>query len=275
MSETTFRTSASVATLLGIVNQFHGIMNLSSYTFRPETTINNKRGVLAGVAPTETLRCKYFGIGIRGFANISSQDNLAQPYYPSPENQDLYEPIPFRCVPERLSAAEEAKYRMRTTVTIGNQTYYQYWLKCIEFEDASVRLTKIDADGRETPYVIDSNNLNPNPSINNSSDVINNSTSRIVASVTGVCTITGAEIVEVINAMYGGDLRKARISEFGVYTGVDTAITAEQDADGIAYTEAAYVQLASHRCTLGQDMSNTSTIMRERKVFENGSCIVL
>lgn len=274
MSETTFRTSVSVATLLGIVNQFHGIMNLS-YTYRPETTINKKRGVLAGVQPTRIPVCKYFGIGIRGFANISSQDNLAQPYYPSPENQDLFEPIPFRCTPERLSPEEELKYRIRTMVTIGSQTYYQYWLKCIEFEDTSVRLTKIDASGRETPYVIDANNLNPIPSIANSSDVINNSTSRIVASVTGVCTILGSEVVEVINAMYGGDLRKARISEFGVYTGEDVGITAEQDADGVAYQEAAYVQLASHRCTLGQDLSNTSTIIRERKVFENGSCIVL
>ncbi len=274
MSDTAFRTSVSVPTLLGVINQFHGIMNLS-YTFRPETTINRKRGVLPGYQPQRIPVCKYFGIGIRGFANISSQDNLAQPYYPSPENQDLYEPIPFRCVPERLSPEEEAKYRMRTLTTIGNQQYYQYWLKCIEFEDTSVRLSKVDENGRETAYVIDNNNLNPIPSIANSSDVINSTTSRIVASVTGICTVTGAEVVEVINAMYGGDLRKARISEFGVYTGEDHEVSAELDADGVAYKEAVYVQLASHRCTLGTDLSNPSTVLKERKVFENGSCILL
>jgi len=274
MSDTAFRTSISVPTLLGVINQFHGIMNLS-YTYRPDTTINKKRGVFAGIQPTRIPVCKYFGIGIRGFANISSQDNLAQPYYPSPENQDLYEPIPFRCVPERLSSTEEAKYRIRTTATINGQTYYQYWLKCIEFEDSSVRTTQIDGEGREIPYVIDSNNLNPVPSLANSSDVLNGTTSRIVASVVGICEVTGKEVVEVINAMYGGDLRKARISEFGVYSGEDYAVTAEADPDGIAYTEAVYVQLASHRCTLGTDLSNESTVLRERKVFENGSCVVL
>ena len=50
MSDTAFRTSVSVPTLLGVINQFHGIMNLS-YTFRPETTINRKRGVLPGYQP--------------------------------------------------------------------------------------------------------------------------------------------------------------------------------------------------------------------------------
>ncbi len=274
MGNTAYRTRNSVATLLGVINQFHGIMNLS-YTYRPDTTLNYKHRVLSGIQPTKIPLCKYFGIGIRGYANISSSDNLSQPYSPSPENQDLYEPIPFRCVTEPLSAAEAAQYRMRTTAVINGVTYYQYWLKLIEFEDTTVRLTKLDADGRELAYVIDSNNLNPTPQLATATDVLDTDLARIIASCTGICVVKGSEVVEVINAMYGGDLRKACISEFGIYSGEDYAITEAASSTGEAYTEAIYVQLASHKCTLAQDMSDTAKILTERKVFENGSAVLI
>lgn len=267
MSNTIFRDQNSVTTILAIRNQLAANLGIA-FTIDNATTINTKHGVLADTQPTSFPKIRYFGIGIKGYANLTSEDNISQPYMPSAEDCDLYEPIPFRVVPvsSPLTDTEAEQYRIRTTINKNGNDYYAYWLKKIVFESNVAKTTKI-IDGVESDYTVSATNLNPIPNDLYPSE-LNDSENRIVASVTGICRVTGEEIIEVANILYGGDMRRMRVSEFGTYSGCEVTT-----ADG--RKEAAYVQLCTHKCTLGQTLSNPTDVLVERKVFENGSCVVI
>ena len=268
MSNTVYKDSNSVATILAIKNQLSANLGIG-FEMDISTTLNFKHKVLESTEPKQFPKIRYFGIGIKGYANLTSENNIAQPYMPKPSDCDLYEPIPFRCVTKPLTGVEAEQYRMVTKVSIDGRTYYQYWLKLITFESSTPKTTKITND-IESDYSISTSDLNPVPSDLMASD-LSEATERIVASVTGTCRITGAEVTEVINAMYGGDMRRARISEIGVYSGVECAVSGDGELPD--RTEAAYVQLCNHKCTLGQTLTSDEAVMIERKVFENGSCV--
>ena len=279
MSNTTFRDQNTVTTILAIRNQLAANIGIS-LEVDPATTINTKRGVIPEWVPTTFPKIRYFGIGIKGYANLTSEDNIAQPYVPSPEDCDLYNPVPFRCVrvTEDLTDDEKAQYRIRTKAIINDVEYYQYWLKKIIFESTVAKTTKI-TDGVESEYTFTSANLSPSPVDLYPTD-LGDTSNRIVASVTGICRVTGKEILEVCNAMYGGDIRRMRISEFGTYSGCEWGVNNKEmpvnpkDASCVRL-EAGYVQLCTHKCTLGQTLSNPDDILIERKVFENGSCVIV
>lgn len=271
MSANVFRDQNSVTTLLAIENQLTAALGIDM-TYRPGTTINAKRGILPDVVPEVVPRIRYFGIGIKGYANLTSENNIAQPFMPSATDCDLYEPIPFRCVTTPLSSPEADQYVLRDVTTIDGQKYFRYWLKKIEWESSTVRLTKV-VNKAEEQYTIDSASLNPVPSDIFPTDV-SDVKARITASVTGICRITGAEVTEVINAMYGGDLRRARISEIGTYSGIPYNVAAQDNGLPEA-EEAAYVQLCTHKCTLGQTLSDPSAYYIDRKQFENGSSVII
>ena len=270
MSEISFKTSNVVTTELGRINQLASSV-ATKFMQINDTTINAKRKVLVDQPITTFPRIRYFGIGIKGYANISSENNISQPYMPKASNMDLYEPIPFRCVKTPLSKEEAAKYRMVTKTEIGGTTYFQYWLKVLEFETDQPKISSITGN-RESSYALDVSNLNPVPTDLLGTDVTQSNGQRTEVSITAIRKVTGAEVCEVINAMYGGDLRKARISEFGLYSGIEHAGTQMSGID-YQYTEAAYVQLASHMCCIGHDLSNVNASLAERCVISNGSLV--
>lgn len=271
MSAKIYKDFNSVTTLLAIENQLTASLGINM-TYRPGTTINSKLGVLANVVPEVVPRIRYFGIGIKGYANLTSENNIAQPFMPSPTDCDLYESIPFRCVTEPLTGAEAEQYVIRDTKTIDGTLYYRYWLKKIEFESSTVRLTKV-VDHVEEQFTIDSTNLYPTPLDLFPTDIAAVK-ARVTASVTGICRVTGAEVTEVINAMYGGDMRRARISEIGTYSGIPYNVP-EQENGLPAAEEAVYVQLCTHKCSLGQQLSDPSASFVERKTFESGSSVII
>lgn len=282
----------STDTILGMINQYHAMLghNKMDYVYMPNTTINKKYECFAPVqtgdlwqniprdannnpvAPT----IGYFGVGIRGFYNITADDEispLSQPYAPKATEMDLYRPIPIRCVPKDydLSASERAKYRMRTEMVIDGNTYICYWLKVLEF-DSNINIVQIDGAGNETAYNIEENisNLTPTPVAPTTPSVITGS-SKVVISANLKCELEGREVLEAINTIYHGDLRRARISEWGIYTGGDAVV---QNGD-LRYTEALYVQLAAKRCTTGVDMSNSSAVQQEILTIQNGNLLLL
>lgn len=276
MSESLFKSSQSTTTILGMYNQFHSLVNMPYETY-PETTINTKRNLFPAVVPTKVPTIKYFGIGLKGFYNVDD-GVLSQPYKPKATNMDLHQPIPFRCVPvdSDLDAVTRAKYRIRTRQTINGEDYFLYWLKLITFIDNRVKVTHISADNEETPYVFDPTNLNPQPTKIDSSDIVDTNANRVVVSVTGRCTILGAEIAEIINIMFGGDFRYSRVSEFGFYTGEDQSLVGvDKDGNSLQYTDAIYTQLATHRCTLGTDLSDETGTHEENIIYESGSMLLL
>ena len=74
--------------------------------------------------------------------------------------------------------------------------------------------------------------------------------------------------------MYDGDMRRARISEIGTYSGIPYTV-GEQENGLPAAEEAIYVQLATHKTFLGSSLSDPSAFYVERKTFESGSCIII
>ena len=71
--------------------------------------------------------------------------------------------------------------------------------------------------------------------------------------------MTGAEVTEAINVLYNGDLRYAKVSELGLFSGEDQTVTgADGNNVAMTYTEAVFVQLALHYCYLGTDLSNAA-----------------
>jgi hypothetical protein len=277
-----FATVTSTNTLLGIVNQLSAQMSIP-LTVRHNTTINHKRNnnPAPTLAPGEYPKLQYFGIGINGFYNISDT-TLASPYIPSEENMDLYLPIPFRVIPvsqldgnPTLFASLVAPtdpalptYRMLTKETIGGVEYYAFWLKKLEFPSNTVEVDRVNlVDGSSSEYLFDNSHLTPVPVKTSGIDTESTATSKVVASVTCLAKVTGAEVAEAINVMYDGDVRLARVSELGFYSGIEKSIS----RFGFTYTEAIYTQLAVHRCSTGNDLSDTGTTISETLHYENGS----
>lgn len=265
---TAFTTSHVVTTELGRINQLSASV-ATKFLQLTDTTLNHKYKVLENEPLTTFPRIRYFGIGINGCSAISSENNIVQPWVPRASNMDLYEPIPFRCTATPLPSDEALKYRMVTRQSVNGVKYYMYWLKLLEIDDQP-KITQITGN-RQSSYALDTSNLYPHPTDLVGSDVSNSGGTRTQASVTAIRRVTGAEIQEAINIIYNGDLRRARISEFGLYSGIEKTATIE-GVDG-SYPEAAYVQLASHMCCIGHDLSNPRSSIVEQCVIQNGTLI--
>lgn len=292
---TPIATEYSTDTILGMINQFQAMMgNNVPYEYLPDTTLNKKYGVLPpfksnGVwsnVPSDgkVPAVAYFGVGIRGFYNITSDDEispLSQPYAPKATEMDLYRPLPIRCVPIEadLSDTEVANYRMRTIHNVDGRDYVCYWLKKISFEN-KLNVHTVSESGTTTVFDFSNinANLNPQPSAPTTPSIVGGS-SKVVVSANIKCVLKGAEILEAINVFYHGDLRRARISEWGIYTGADTTNSRSHTVDGETvtgnYQEAVYVQLAAKRCTTGVDLSNSSSEQHEVLTIQNGNLLLI
>ena len=120
----------STKTMLAIYNELQSRTPFD-YIQPIETTINHKYDVLTSETPSKfPTKVLYYGIGIGGFKVVDDR-NSCLPYKVSPKNLDLYQPIPFRCVPvdNDLSDVERAMYRMRVLRTFNNINYWCYILK--------------------------------------------------------------------------------------------------------------------------------------------------
>lgn len=274
------KSNPTVMTLLGQTNLMSSFSK-ASFPIMPSTTINTKRVNLGDVIPTngEKPVIQYVGIGVNGFYH-EDDGWKSRPYFPSPENMDLYYPIPFRVVPLQadLTGSEQAQYRMRTIIQDNEgESWVAYWLKKIVYgQDVSVDVKKVFPDGTEADYDFTAHAadfLHPTPSKTYSPDLSNENNTIVKVSVTGTCTISNAEVMEAVNILYNGDLNYAKISEFGLYSGLDLPnVTTES---GATYTESIYTQLAVHRCTNGNDISDPDAEIAEEIKFHSGALTIL
>lgn len=244
----------------------------------PQSTINYKYQVYHSLEAQSIPMVRYFGIGIRGFYN-ADDENLGTPFQPEGDELDLYTPIPLRCVPvdQDLSTSERSQYRMRVRKVINGEAYYCYYLKTIRIVDNQVKIERTDpVTGTTEPYEISSSKLNPVPTIPETSGTQSGVITEVnVTSRIGL-NILGSEVLEVINAMYDGDLRRARISEFGLYTGEDQNVTG-YDANGVEfpYTESIYTQLAYKICNTGYTVTNPSDDINRVFLLGDSNLVVL
>ena len=275
MPDTVFKSAGSVTTILGAMNQFQAFADLD-FVDDVRTTLNAKYNLFPERHPTTVPMLRYFGIGIRGYQNTDDNEG-ARPFSPKATDMDLYTPIPIRCVPATndLTQTERQRYRMRVRTTFNGVEYICYYLKTIVWDPSRVELVQKDTDDVETPYALDPSNLNPEPPSFETGGSIDTNLNRVIVRATGVCEITGAEVNEAVNVIYGADVSKARISELGFYTGCDIGVDSnEQPVDGAGMNkEAIYVQLCKKRCTLGTDLSDPGSLMRPYVSFESSCCL--
>lgn len=224
-------------------------------------TINKKYGVLGSHVPTPYRpELLYFGIGINGFYNTDDSTGAA-PHQPYGTDFDLYTPLPIRVVPvtNDLSVSERAKYRMRVVRDIDGTAYACYYLKLIEWGSSPVKRYRRDPSGIEEEFSIDPNWLYPEPPLVSEGNIIDENTARMIVRMEGNMTLSGLEINEAINSLYGGDPTHTMISEYGLYTGMEvyTDINGTLSEIPTAYKEAAVTQLL-HHCTLrdGNGLTN-------------------
>ncbi len=268
----------STITLLAIQNQLAALAPFTNYNngqanLNLATTINVKRGIFATVYPgTNTPRHFAFGIGING-ADSSGQETV--PYRPRITNGDLYRPIPM-CMHTLAYDLEDftgrANYRLRQTITVGGTQYVIYWLKILDFASTNSNKVQFARVQIGSPPVVVSDPyaaivMSPTPSTDTVAE------SQVIAHLTCRCEMTFAEL-ETVFAVYVpsvlGIQNSVRVSEIGIYSGVDVA-GEKFDENDTLYNELAYTQLAFHRCTTGQDMNQPGARYTETITLENGN----
>lgn len=264
----------------GIINEIELLTGVKPL-YNTATTLNSLYNILpttvpgAGQHPT----LKYFGIGIKGTANIS--EDATEPRVVMGDNLNLYGQIPFRVVPieQDLDDAERAQYRMRVPMTLAgdSQIYVCYYLKVLNYTTEQVTMTRVNPQSQILEnYTLDTSKLKPTPP----TTTINGKTSSIGTEVnigvSATLPISGSEVLEAIQILFGGDLNKARITEIGVYTGTDYVTTAKNalNAD-FQYTESIMTQLAVHRTFNGTTLDTPSAGYAPTMSFGSGNMVFL
>lgn len=250
----------------------------AQYTPRPETTLNSKYGIYPEEFILQTPKIMYFGLGLYGCYNVDDK-NLSAPFVASPDELDLYSPIPLRCVPidEDLSAAERRSYRIRKRMDYNGQSYFCYYLKALTIPQNTVQLTRTNPISKEEePWELNSSQLNPVPIIPTTSGEQSGTNTEINASIKVNASWVGREVLEAINVIYNGDMRRATISEIGIYSGEDRELTG-YNANGqeIRYTESIYTQIAYKICNTGTAITSPTYDGSRSFALTNSSIIVL
>lgn len=265
-----------VKTITRWINEIQSSTN-AEYQLLFDTTLNHKYSIYPTQQPTAVPKILYFGLGINGFYNVDD-GNMSAPYRPTADELDLYEPIPMRCVPvdEDLSPDARANYRMRRRETINGQDYYCYYLKKLTLNDSTVRLVRTNPNTKEEePYELNEGMLTPVPNIPTVSGEVSGTMSEVNATLSLGLAWLGSEVLEAINVKYNGDMRRAKISEIGIYSGEDATVTGF-DAAGVSfsYIEAIYAQLAYKICNIGSVITSPSYDGSRALILNNSSLMM-
>ncbi len=257
MSQSIIADRYDTTTLLGSEIGLSALLPVN-FTAKPEFTLNTDLNIFPNETITVRPKMRYFGIGIKGCYNVDD-GILSAAYNPQRMNMNLYQMVPFRCVPidEDLSDAEKASYRLRQRKTINGHEYFLYWLKVINYL-SDIKFKRVNpADGSEEAYELDPSYLHPEPVKPSTDLTLINSQANIVAYCEAKLTIEASEVLEYIRTYYQGDTRYAKISEVGFYTGVDKEVSGLTGQNvAFTYTEAIYTMLYNHATWQGTPLSH-------------------
>jgi hypothetical protein len=221
------------------------------FVLKTNTTLNEKFSVLAGTQPTKTPTVKYFCIGNGGHSLAAGSDGtpLIDSVPHKATNTGLYKFLPFilRATNNDIDATTQAKYAMRTVVTVGGIQYYAYYLKRLDLSAATVSTvlqTVSNGVTSTTNYVPGVDDLSPTPPNLSGSNVSVLSSQYLVTSCAIPISFTAQECTELLNAatILFGDPKYAIISEIGLCSGEDHSITL---AGGSTFMEVVAAQITS------------------------------
>lgn len=256
-----------VRTVYGSSLQTAQFCNLP-YNLEANTTLNEKFGVQAGVAPSTTPTIKYYGIGNGGHSFATGSSNI--PYVQSLEHQAtdaaLFNHIPFvlRATDNDLDATTAANYAMRTIITVDSTQYIAYYLKRLDFSAAVIQ-TQIQTQNGSTSststFTPTSANLSPTAVQLTTNGVNSLEGVYAVVSATVNMTLTATECQEILNAatILYGDPQYAVISEMCTCSGVDKSVALNNGTGGF-FNEAIAVQVCSFMSTFHSVYSSQTGI---------------
>lgn len=232
------------------------LLNLK-YQMAENTTLNEKFGVQAGIAPGAGIipPLGYFAIGNGGHKLSVGANGLTKtdPVQHIATDAALFNHLPFvlRELSNDIDAVERTKYAIRRKEVYNNVTYVAYYLKRLDLSNVTASTELINVkDGVQTvtAFTPNSSNLNPTPQTLSSTGV--NIATGDYVSATAKLTIkfTKAEVAELLNVanIIYGDPGYSIISEILLCTGVDKVVQTFGDGTNtINFNEAIAVQAAS------------------------------
>lgn len=242
-------------TLYGQMLQTAQFSNLP-FDLIPNTTLNEKFGVQAGVAPASTPSVGYYCIGNGGHSLQSGAQGIAliKTLQHSSLDAALFKHLPFvlRATNNDLTVDERRKYALRTAVTYNSTNYFAYYLKRIDMTGAAVAMklqTNNNGSITTSTFVPTSANLDPTPAQLSTNGVNSLQGQYGLVSATLGLALTAAECQEILNAatIIYGDPAYAIISEIGLCSGVDKIVSL---ASGGQFNEVVACQIASHVSTM-------------------------
>jgi hypothetical protein len=223
-------------------------------TILPNTTVNEKLDIHdnISIAAGEIPTMKYVVIGNGGHAMTVGADGIptlgVKPH--RPKDAGLYSYLPFilREPSNDLAAVERVNYRLRRLETHGGVTYVAYYAKVLNLSAVNPQLEYRQVSGdvtTSTPFIPSVADLSPTPPAIGPNGVLVTSGDYIATTAKVPFTMSLTEVEEFKNAcniIYGSD-RYAIISEIGLCSGVDRAVTGDFNGSTQGYTDAIAVQI--------------------------------
>lgn len=214
------------------------------FTMEPNTTLNEKFDVQAGVAPAPAIMptMRYMGIGNLGHMTVKAQDGSDEsvPIIHYAEDAACYNHIPFvlREMNNDLDAIQRRKYALRVVEEHNGRNYVAYYLRRIDMDNVTVQLqrSEINEDGTVTtvPFEPTTDVLNPvRPEISNTGTILGSRRSTTASAVMTI-NLTAEDVSEINNAhqIRTGSVRSPVISEIALCSGVDREVSGPSAGSG-------------------------------------------
>ena len=221
------------------------------FVVRPNTTLNEKLGILPGATPgagnVPTLKLLCIGNGGHKYETSADGIPVNVTIKHDPTDAALYRQIPWVLRPSSsdLSTAERAKYALRRARTYNSVNYIAYYGRRLDLTNPTLALeieTITNGSSATSQFVPSPANLSPTPlEIQDSgSNALNGQYVNVNLPTT--LALTAAEVAEIINActIIHGNANAAIISEIALVSGSDRAITIE---NGVSFNEVVAAQV--------------------------------
>lgn len=226
------------------------------HVVQPNSTLNEKFGVLEATHADENPALGYYCIGNGGHHYDTAEGNMALPTtrYHRARDAALFKHLPFvmRELDNDLDAVTRAKYAGRTIENFGGVDYYCYWLKRVPASSDPVEVSHnvTNLDGIDTnPFIPGPEDLNPLPIEIPPEGVVPGTGETLSVSsdvVIDFDSIDAENLREVCRIRFDNE-NFAIVSEIGLCSGEDKDYTFTPAA-GNPYSllEAVDVQIAIH-----------------------------
>lgn len=216
---------------------------------KPNTTLNQRLNIHPNevFSQTDFPTMKYFGIGNNGVTyHIDGNGEIEfREAFHIARDSGLFRPLPLlmREIGNDISAVERLRYRGRRIEEHGGRRYVAYYLMVIDYGNTipQMEYNSVDADNNITTssFVPTLEDLNPTHHTPNSNGVLATSGDFLNVSAKFDVVLDMVALSEIMNCatIIYGDPKKAIISEYATFYGVDRLLPGEFNGTMLNYTE--------------------------------------